>query len=179
MAKRISSHRLGLLILLAIGLPRSNAASAREADPCQDVLEAARKAYAVARFEQTVRLLKEEKGDCLQDQRLDKADRVRAYRLLALSHLELSAEDEPIRALVGQILDIQSHYQPEPGDNQRFAALIKAEGQQRLAHQRRKWWLWGGAAALLGGAGAYVLLQDPKDLPGPPAFPSLETADGP
>jgi len=172
--RRLLSSLISILIatLVSDGMPVRLALAQ---DECETALADAQKMYAAGSFTSAIELL----NQCLPDG-IREIEKVQAYRLLALSHLQEDYPDQAKEA-INKLLDQDKNYKPDPvNDPQNFidlfeevkAARPKSLGQKLFGGMRKYYWI-GGGALLAAGIIRNNLPKDERepDLPGPPDLP--------
>lgn len=169
-AGRGASFRLlGLLALLVVASVPGVSAQV----PCtSDRLDAASGMYDFGRFEQTFGLL----GPCLPDGFAQRAERVQAYRLMALANIGVDSLARA-REWVRILLRANSRFRPDPlVDPPRFTDMVDDLRPRWYSWLWRgnEWYKWAGRGAVVAGVASvpFLLRDKPKpDLPGPPVLP--------
>ena len=142
--------------------------------PCSSrTLDRAVDTYDFGRFEQTFDLL----GPCLPDGFPQKADRVQAFRLMALAYIAIDSLEQA-RQWVRRLLRADGRFRPDPDvDPPRFAGLVRDLKPRWYTWlwKGNAWYKWAGRGVLAAGVVSLPLLlrgsKPPPELPGSPALP--------
>lgn len=143
-------------------------------EKCETALAEAQGKYDAGRFAEAVLRL----TVCPPDQ-LPPAQRLNAYRLLAICYLNEDYRDEA-RAAIRKIFDLHRQYEPDavqdPQPYRDLAAEVKAALPKPLREKLfggvKKWlWLGGGAAGTIFAVRSFGKKAEEPDLPEPPALP--------
>ena len=140
---------------------------------CETAVTEAQSLYEVGRTaDMIVRL-----ASCLPDGIPAGAERVQAYKFLALAYI---AEDQSSLAqgAIEKLLDLNENFQPDrTTDPSKFVELVdEAKKVRSRGKTRKKRWLYiGGGALLAGGVTAAIISltggSSAPRLPDPPPFP--------
>ena len=139
---------------------------------CETAVTDAQEMYGVGRSPEVILLL----SHCLPDS-IPQTEKVRAYRLLALSYLDTDFDNEA-RVWVKKLLDLNPNFEPDPTqDDERFIKQIEEakEIRARKKSKRKKWFFIGGGVVLAGVTTAIITVvgggTTREPLPDPPLFP--------
>lgn len=145
-------------------------------DNCQDKLELAQEKYNIGLFNESLTLLK----PCPPDSFLEKDQKIRGYRLMALAYIAADYPDSA-RQSVKKLLKVDPGYSSNRKDDPDAFKKIVTGLKPNLYEQSVRW-IWKGkklanwaGRALIVGVGVYFLTksgpQKPEPIPGPPPFP--------
>jgi len=142
-------------------------------EDCATTVAEAQSLYDVGRTADMIVRLE----SCLPDGIPEGAERVQAYKFLALAYI---AEDQSSLAqgAIEKLLDLNENFQPDrTTDPSKFVELVdQAKKVRSRGKTRKKRWLYiGGGALLAGGVTAAIILTGGSSaprLPDPPPFPA-------
>ncbi len=139
---------------------------------CETAVTDAQEMYDIGRSADVIVLI----SHCLPDS-IPQTEKVRAYRLLALSYLAEDFDSEA-RVAVNKLLDLNKNFEPDPTqDDARFIKQVEEENEIRAQKKskRKKWFFIGGGVVLAGVTTAIITAVGggtPRErLPDPPVFP--------
>jgi hypothetical protein len=145
----------------------------RAQDVCDVIrLENAHARYDLGHFTETSALLE----PCVPDGFEEKAFRLDAYRLMALSHIATDSLEEA-RLWVERIVDADAGYRSDANvDPPVFTEYVQSfqPNWYNWLWKGRQWYHWMGRGVIVGAAVAIPVLvkkNQQQPLPGPPGFP--------
>lgn len=164
-------HRFFALIAIAF-FSFSITSPAKSQEKCVNAVTDAQEMYEKGLSPEVILLL----SHCLPDS-IPQTEKVRAYRLLALSYLAEDFDNEA-RVAVKKLLDLNENFESDPTqDDAGFIKQVEEEKEIRAQKKskRKKWFLIGGGVVLAGLTTAILTTvggETPRPrLPDPPVFP--------
>ncbi|TDI93486.1 MAG: hypothetical protein E2O76_17190 [Caldithrix sp.] len=171
MQRKSQSIICGVIIVLSIIFCISPTSAQED---CATTVAEAQSLYDVGRTADMIVRLE----SCLPDGIPEGAERVQAYKFLALAYI---AEDQlpTAKNAIEKLLDLNENFQPDrTADPSKFVELVdEAKKVRSRGKTRKKRWLYLGGGTLLAGAVTAVIVfgvggSSAPRLPDPPPFPA-------